>query len=65
MEHDGRDTVSETSRVSQSVLVKLHYHPLRFCAACLSSICLCADGNTFVPQIGGGVGDGNENDRGH
>lgn len=34
-EHDGRDTVSEITRVSQSVLVKRHYHPLHFCAAAI------------------------------
>lgn len=38
MEHDGRDTVSEITTVSQSVLVKLHYHPLRFCAAAAAAI---------------------------
>lgn len=32
------DAVSETSRVSQSVLVKLHYRPLRFCAAASAAV---------------------------
>lgn len=38
MEHDGRDTVSQITRVSQSVLVKVHYHPLRLCAAAAAAI---------------------------
>lgn len=35
------------------------------CVLLLSAVRLCPDGTTFVPQVGGGVGDGNENDRGH